>query len=48
MTSIINVVIELKNQLLDPKAANANIQGGHIGLALFSIVIISLQYFVFL
>ena len=48
MTSIIGVLVDLKTQLLDPKAANANIQGGHIGLALFSIVVISVQYFVFL
>ena len=42
------MLYDLKSQLMDPKAANANQQAGHVGLALFSIVVITLEYFVVL
>ena len=43
-----NIMMDLKTQLMDPKAANANQQAGHVGLALFSIVVITIEYFVIL
>ena len=46
MQTVMQTLDFVKNSLLDPTSGDQNTQIGHVGLALFSILVISFEYFI--